>query len=316
MKINDKIKISVVMAVYNAEKYLNESIDSILNQTFTDFECIIINDGSTDNSLNIIKSYKDDRIVLINQKNTGLAKALNNGIRIAKSDYIARMDADDIMLSDRLKEQYYYLRQNPEYIVVGCNASIVDVDGNYVYTSSLPINDNECKKKLPDSPFIHPAIMLKKDAFYKAGQYSEQMLTGQDYVLINKMAKYGKFFNLKESLMQYRIVPNSNSLRSNKSNMRVREIMDKAIDDNTILEDDYSFLRSLINNRNPQESIINYHLLLAKKYLWNNHQPKLARKNLSKSFKLHPSLYIFILYLISFLPSKIILKFYKKIKSI
>jgi len=315
MKYKFNPKISVVMSVYNAEKYLHEAIESILNQTFTDFEFIIINDGSTDRSLEIIESFKDERIVLINQSNTGLAKALNIGIDKSKSNFIARIDADDIAFHDRLKEQYKLFKENPEYVIIGCNAKTIDIGGNYIYNTSLPINDYECKKKLPETPFIHPSVMFRKDVFYKAGQYPERMLTGQDYVLINRMAKYGKFYNIKEPLMKYRIVPNSNSLRSNKNNNRVHAIMDKAIDNNKISEDDYNFLKFLVKNRNSKDSMLNYYLLLAKKYLWNNYQPKLARKNLSKSFKLNPSLYILMLFLVSFLPSKLILQSYRMLKS-
>jgi glycosyltransferase involved in cell wall biosynthesis len=304
------------MAVYNTAKYLHESIDSVLNQTFSDFEFIIINDGSNDKSLEIIKSYSDKRIELINQTSTGLAKALNNGINKSKCKIIARMDADDIAISDRFKIQYEFISRNTEYVIVGSNAEIIDINGRHIYNTSLPIRDKECKNKLPENPFIHPSIMFRKDAFNKAGQYSEKMLTGQDYVLINRMSKYGQFYNIETPLIKYRIVPHSNSQRSNNSNdnVRVKEIMDKAIDHNNISDVDYNFLKILVKNNNTQDNILNYHLLLAKKYLWNNYQPKLARINLSKSLKINSSFYIFALYLVSYLPSKMIYLSHKFIR--
>jgi len=316
MILEKNIKISVIMAVFNAEKYLNESIESILAQSFTEFEFIIINDGSNDRSLEIIKSYSDPRIVLLNQNNSGLAKALNNGIKKSKCDFIARMDADDISLLDRFNKQYYFLKHNPEFVIVGSNAIIIDLEGRQIYNSSLPINDYECKKKLPETPFIHPSVMFRKDSFYTAGQYAEQMLTGQDYVLINRMSKLGKFYNIEEPLLKYRIVPNSNSIRSNNNHNKMHVIMSKAINTNNISDDDFYFLKHLIANKDSKNSLNNYYLLLAKKYLWNNYQPKIARMNLTKSFQLNPSFNSLILFIVSFLPSKLISQSYSFIKKL
>jgi len=164
-------KISVVMAVYNAELFLIESIDSILNQTFDNFELIIINDGSTDGTKNIIESYDDDRIHLICQDNKGLAKSLNVGINKANSDIIARMDGDDICYPNRFQEQIKYLNNNKNCIIIGSNANVIDQSGNYVYTTN--VNTDPIKIKSPlsfKSPFIHPSIMFYKDVFLKAGK--------------------------------------------------------------------------------------------------------------------------------------------------
>ena len=107
------------MPVYNGEKYLQEAIESILNQTFKDFEFIIINDGSTDKTLEIIKSFTDPRIKLITQENRGIIYSLNKGITESRGKYIARMDADDISLPERLEKEYRFLEQNPNYGIVG-----------------------------------------------------------------------------------------------------------------------------------------------------------------------------------------------------
>ncbi len=109
-------KITVLMSVYNGEKYLRNAVGSILNQTITDFEFIIINDGSTDGSREILESYNDDRIVLINQNNTGLTKALNKGLSLARGEYVARIDADDSANPARLEKQLIFLRNNQEII--------------------------------------------------------------------------------------------------------------------------------------------------------------------------------------------------------
>jgi len=113
-------KVTVLMPVYNGEKYLNEAIDSILGQTFKDFKFLIINDGSTDGTADILKSYKDSRIkVTNNEKNIGLTKSLNKGLKMAKSEYIARMDADDISLPTRLQKQVEFMDSHPKVGVCG-----------------------------------------------------------------------------------------------------------------------------------------------------------------------------------------------------
>jgi len=308
-------KISVVMPVYNAEKYLRESIDSILSQTFKDFEFIIINDGSTDSSLEIIKYYNDSRIHIVDQDNTGLAKALNNGIALSTTEFIARMDADDIAMPERLGKQYHFLSNNPKYIIVGSNAENIDVDGNYVYTTSQKITDKDLREILPCTPFIHPSVMFRKDIYYKAGKYPEYMLKAQDAVLFNRMAKFGKIANLPESLMKYRIVPTSNSLRSWERRKRINAITSKAILKNEISSDDYEFLKTLTSNRNSKERLANYHLHLAKKYLWNNYNSRLARENIFKSFKIKKRINTVGFLLISLLPKNLIVYLYKKFRN-
>ncbi|HEY4799706.1 MAG TPA: glycosyltransferase family 2 protein, partial [Bacteroidia bacterium] len=134
--------ISVLMPVYNAEKYLCEAIDSILQQTFTDFEFLIIDDGSTDKSVDIIRSYSDKRIVLTTKPcNTGLIDTLNMGIQLARGKYIARMDADDISVAGRLKSQYQYMENNPDVLVVGSLYQCIGTDIVY----DMPISCSQVK---------------------------------------------------------------------------------------------------------------------------------------------------------------------------
>jgi glycosyltransferase involved in cell wall biosynthesis len=123
-------KLSVIMSVHNGEKYLREAIESILNQTFTDFKFIIINDGSTDNSLAIIRSYDDKRIrILNNGTNIGLTKSLNKALKQAKGKYIARQDADDVSLPDRFEAQLKYFVQYPEVALLGTSTYIINQEG-------------------------------------------------------------------------------------------------------------------------------------------------------------------------------------------
>ena len=213
MFTNKTPQVSVIMPVYNGEKYLNEAIDSILQQFFIDFEFIIINDGSTDRSREIIESYKDDRIILINQKKQGVAKSINYGIKRANGKYIARMDADDISYPDRLEIQVNYLENNMKLIAVGSNADVINKDGNYVYTTNLELsNDNLKKNLLHKSPFIHPSLMVRSKELERTGFYPDVPLV-EDLLLFNALAKYGDYANIDKPLIKYRLTPEASSRR-------------------------------------------------------------------------------------------------------
>ena len=147
--MSEHVPISVVMSVYNSEKYIIEAIESVLSQTFNDFEFIIVNDGSTDNSLSLIKSINDPRIKIIDQENKGLSKALNIGINIAKGKYIARLDADDIALPTRFEKQYKFLENNPECVALGTEAIYTTEDGKELYRSNLHSTWPTIKKYYP-----------------------------------------------------------------------------------------------------------------------------------------------------------------------
>ena len=132
------------MSVYNGEKYLREAIESILNQTFTDFEFLIVNDGSTDSSLEIILSYPDERIrVIRNDRNIGLTKSLNKALQQAKGEYIARQDADDISLQNRFEEQLIYLEKHPEVALLGTSAYKIDERGEILAKVIVPTEEDE-----------------------------------------------------------------------------------------------------------------------------------------------------------------------------
>ncbi|WP_440956349.1 glycosyltransferase family 2 protein [Methanosarcina sp. Mfa9] len=204
------MKISIIMSVYNGENYLDESIQSILTQTFRDFEFIIINDCSTDNSLHIIEEYleKDDRIFLINNKvNLGLTKSLNLGIKRAKGKYIARIDADDIALLERLKIQYDYLEKNRDVFLVGSGAYYVDENGKIITTSKPLTKTMDIEKKLSILNCLHhPTIMFRHEGF----MYREKFVYAQDYDFYLRLLSSKKnMSNISEPLINYRINPNA-----------------------------------------------------------------------------------------------------------
>lgn len=310
--------ISVVMSVYNGEKYLKEAIDSILAQTYANFEFIIIDDGSSDTSNKIIKSYDDSRIILVEQKNTGLAIALNNGIRLSTAPFIARMDADDIAELSRLELQLDFLKNNPEYILVGSNAIVIDKEGEYVLTSDLPIKWDEINKKFPDTSFYHSSVMYCKNAYTKAGRYFEpasKVYSFEDSILWNRMKEFGKMANIEKPLIKYRLLPNAATTKSGNHGQYVNEIINEIVKTNRLSSLNQDRLLKIKGSLSFSEKERLYYLHLAKKFLFNNYQPKKVRSNIRKTIKFnYYKVYPYIIFVLSFLPRVVIEFLYKKIK--
>ena len=215
--------ISVVMSVYNSEDYLKESIDSILKQTYKNFEFIIINDGSTDSSADLIKRYQDKRIVFINRgKNRGLSYSLNEGIKKSKGRYIARMDADDISMLDRLNKQLEYLRENPSIDILGGQEINIDKKGKKQSATSLkPLEYNQIKAVSKYScPLNHPTYMAKKEVYSQLNGYREIFTYGQDYDFILRAIDRGFVIkNMPDILLYYRIYPGSQSIEKRRKQL-------------------------------------------------------------------------------------------------
>jgi glycosyltransferase involved in cell wall biosynthesis len=208
--------ISVILAVYNCDQYIVKTIDSILSQTLKQFEFIIINDGSTDNTLNLINQYADKRIIVINNKNNGLPFSLNLGIAQAKSKYIARIDGDDIALPDRLEIQYKFMEQTPNIAVLGTAVNYIDHQGNYI-GRSFPLLKKSLINyylKSTGSVISHPTVIMRSEALKSVGGYCPNLKTAEDYHLWCKFLRKGyEILNLPNALTNYRIL--STSLSSN-----------------------------------------------------------------------------------------------------
>ena len=204
-------KISVVMSCYNSEKYLRKSIDSILSQTFKDFEFIIWNDGSTDGTEDIIKSYKDKRIRYFYHNNTGLGLALRMACEQAKAPIIARMDADDISLPNRLEKEYEYLLEHSDVVLLSSAVDYIDENDKYL-GRSFPYTDNLSLRnimyRLGGNAIVHPACMFRLEKYRMAGGYMG-LKKAQDALLFARLAKYGKVQNLSSVLLRYRLTPGS-----------------------------------------------------------------------------------------------------------
>lgn len=199
--------VSVVMPAYNAEKYIGEAIDSILGQTFTDFEFIIVNDGSTDKTKEIIESYDDPRLVYLeNEKNSGIVKTLNKGLDAAQGKYIARMDADDISMPERFAEQVRYLDRHPDIGIVGSWLRIIDGDGVYKYDFKFKTRPDDCyANMLYGTPVAHPAVMLRAEILRNNNlNYDDNFRGIEDYFLWWQCRKYTKITNIAQPLINYR----------------------------------------------------------------------------------------------------------------
>lgn len=201
--------ISVVMSVFNGEKYLPYAIESILNQTYRDFEFLIINNGSNDKTRDIILSYGDPRIKLVdNATNLGLSKALNKGCKLARGKYIARLDADDTAHPTRFKKQINFLEKNEDVAVLGTDYTLIDGLDNVIKNVSLPISDEGIFFKIcfTSSPLCHSSVIINKNVLQSLNYYPEDYDYCQDYALwINMLKKGYKISNLNEHLVNLRL---------------------------------------------------------------------------------------------------------------
>lgn len=204
--------VTVVMAVHNGERFLRDAVSSILDQSLKEYEFLIIDDGSTDGSPRILQEFgmADPRIRVVSRKKCGLTRSLNEGIGMARGRYIARMDADDISLPDRLLEQTRYLDSNRDVIGVGCWVELFDDDGDVIGVWRRPISSGEIEEALlrgEGGVLVHPTWMFRTDVIATAGGYDEDFHVGQDYELLLRLSECGALANLPEVLLRYRMHP-------------------------------------------------------------------------------------------------------------
>ena len=313
----ENIEITVLMPVYNAEMYLNKAIDSILNQTFKDFEFLIIDDGSTDGSSEILNGYDDKRIRIIRQENAGVAKALNNGLDHAYGKYIVRMDADDISHPNRIEKLYHFMMQNPEFIGVGSNINWIDKEGDFIFKFLNPsLTDTQIRTNfLKTNPFIHVSMIYLRDEALAVGKYPI-LLNFEDYGLWSNLLKKGKMCNIPDVLIDCRFSPASVSIDEADLGEEYAYFKKQALTEGVLTSDEKERLHKLIKSFNSEEKEISYKRMLAKKFLWNNYQPRKARKNIFHVIQKEPfKLYNYGLLALSFFPKKWIQSIYNRSKS-
>lgn len=202
-------RVSVVMPVYNEERFLREAVDSILSQTFTDFEFIIIDDGSTDGTPDILAQYaqRDSRVRVFRQENSGLVRSLNRAVALSRGEYVARMDADDISLPKRLATQVRWLDSNPEIASLATRTDEIDENGRVVKRGDRYVGSAFIRRTLLRgySILYHGSVMFRRVCFDRVGGYREEFKRAEDYDLWLRMTDHYSLDNVPEILYQHRL---------------------------------------------------------------------------------------------------------------
>jgi glycosyltransferase involved in cell wall biosynthesis len=209
---------SVVMPVFNGERFLREAIDSILSQTFSDFELIIINDGSTDGTAAMLDSYarSDPRVRVYHEEHKGQVDSYNRGCGLARGKYIAPMDADDVSVPDRLERQIGFLEKHEKVGLLGGAFEGIDDQGRRVFLEQLPLEDESIRAALRSFsfPMCHPAVMMRKQAFDATVGYRAAFLPAEDYDLFYRIIEGWRVANLPDVVLRKRIHSNQYSVRN------------------------------------------------------------------------------------------------------
>lgn len=224
--------ISVILPVYNGERYLPEAVESILSQTFSNFEFIIINDGSTDNTGPILDQYQqqDARIKLCTQANQGLIASLNTGCSMSRGRYIARMDADDISLPERFERQVEFMEEHKDIGILGSRVDFIDADGKYQKTWQLPLRPAVVRWSLLFGCVVaHPSVLMRNEVIAELGYYRMQALHIEDYDLWTRALAITNIANLPEVLVKRRTwnknVTSQNAIAQGESVTKVAQAM-------------------------------------------------------------------------------------------
>lgn len=203
-------RVSVVLPVYNGGAYVAEAIESILTQTYRDFVLYLLNDGSTDSSLDVLQSYakKDTRVRVVSRENRGLIATLNEGIALAETEYLARMDGDDVAMPDRFEKQIAYLDAHPECVAVGSDVLLIDSDGAPLYVMEYPHTHAEIegaqRTALNVSVMAHPTAMVRMSAIEGIGGYHREFIDAEDIDFFLRLGEAGELANVPEVLLKYR----------------------------------------------------------------------------------------------------------------
>lgn len=300
-------KVTILMPARNAGKYIAEAIRSVLQQTYTDFELLIVDDGSTDDTVKVVRGFKDRRIRLLSKEKEGTSVALNVGLQMARGIYIARFDADNICLPTRLERQVIFLDGHPAYLVVGSDAEYICENGEHLFNfycaghTHREIIDNLYRR----CPFIHSTVMYRRDAVLRIGGYSRYAHGFEDYFLWVQLLKMGKSCNLPEPLLKARINPSSFSIDEKWRGRRFRRLKYAILQRGVITREEGNELWRIArrqDNKRTREGA--YHALCGKKLLADNYQPARARRHVAKAIHAKPfRLDNYILLSVSFLPA-------------
>lgn len=202
--------VSVLMAVRNGMPYIRQAVESLLGQTLADWELIVADDGSTDDTPAYIRSLADSRVRYFSLGQVGLVEARNFTLRAAQAPLVAVLDSDDVAMPDRLLQQYRFLKEHPDYVLVGTQVEDIDPEGRPLRRREFPLEDQALRWRLFfGMPFIHPSTMFRRQAALDCGAYRPEFPLSEDYELFTRLAEYGRLANLPQCLLHYRVHPHS-----------------------------------------------------------------------------------------------------------
>lgn len=226
-------RVSVLVPVYNASRYVSACLHSILEQTWTDFELLVMNDGSTDDSQDVIvrAAGNDPRVKIFASANQGLARTLNEMLGMAKGEFIARLDADDESLAERLEKQVRFMDSNPDCVVVGGGVINVDEDGDPLSVELYPARHEDIERRMlaGRGGIIHPSVMIRREPMQRCGGYSTEYPVVEDQDLWLRLALLGRLANLSEPLIRYRVhAGNMSFTDARNAGERLAEVLRRA----------------------------------------------------------------------------------------
>ena len=219
-------RLSVLMAVHNGEPWVAGAIESVLAQTFADFEFLVVNDGSTDSTGAMLDACRDPRLRVMHQARAGLTHSLNRAFRLATASLVARMDADDVALPDRFASQVEFLEMHPEVGLLGAGCQEIAASGAILKTITPPASDHAIRRALiRENPFIHSSIMMRREVLEAVGLYDESLRVAQDYDLWLRMSRLTRMANLTQPLVQRRLTPGRVSSTGDTERLRTEVLV-------------------------------------------------------------------------------------------
>lgn len=267
--------VSILLPVYNSERWIRKTIESLLSQTHKELQIVIVNDGSTDNSENEILSFKDSRICYYYKEHSGLPKTLNYGLQRCESDLVARIDADDYAVPDRIRIQLNFLKKNPEYGVVGTNFFLIDSNDKILLKAKLPKSHNDIESQLPRKCcLLHGSIIFNKNIINSINGYDENKKTAEDWDLLLKLIGKTKFYNIQDYLMYIRKHSSNISNPSDIFNKENEDVPNK-------------YFIKILKESNNSRRIAKAHFDLGYFYYYENNLDK-SSKLFTKAISLNP----------------------------
>ena len=304
------IKVSVIMSVYNSEEVVRESINSILCQTLKDIELIVINDGSTDSTIDILSSFNDPRVVLIDQENLGLTKSLINAAKLAKGRYLARQDSDDVSLLNRLEKQIDYLEKNKDIALVGTQSIQIDEDGENIGKIDLLREYDDILENIATlNQFVHGSIMMRRSVYEAVGGYRREFRYSQDYDLFLRISEQYKVENLSDYLYKSRHNRNMVSLTHKEDQLYFSEcarVLASQRANGDIDQLDKKSKLPIVKRNENSNSKLNYHRHLISSFIRKGNVIK-VRKHAIALLKTRPTdIHTWVVLILSFFGIKII----------